>query len=456
MLITMSPKNIQPSAGSIIRLMRSIGQDLQWMGLVDWDEEVIVNGDSVIPVASASVGAEGPIPPKTAKQKLAKKNELKAKSTLMLAIPDKHLLKFHACKDAKSLWEAIKNRFGGNKESKKMQKTILKQNYENLAASSQEGLDKTYDSLEQYCLNHENPISVLDTFKVWMICTKFEKILSSTNKAVNTAYDVSTVSSKGQASSSTYADDVIRVVAVETPANVLVVTDGMGYDWNYQAEEGPTYFALMAHTSSGSSSSSSSDTEREVLNKANLEIIGYQIGLESLEARIVVMEKTEAVYGRKSFKDQRSKNLAKLINSQISAKDKTGLGYDGQMNESELNNIQMNESELVHSLVTPSAISFKDCESDSDDDCVIRSSADQSKPKYTKINFFKSGENVKFVNKENTHRQAEYLKKSQSPRSNRRNLNGMMTQKLENGFEFIKKACLVLWEFSFNHLITEL
>ncbi|GKB25723.1 hypothetical protein Tco_0865124, partial [Tanacetum coccineum] len=57
--------------------------------------EVIVNGDSVIPVASASAGAEGPIPPKTA--------ELKAKSTLMLAIPDEHLLKFHACKDAKSL-----------------------------------------------------------------------------------------------------------------------------------------------------------------------------------------------------------------------------------------------------------------------------------------------------------------------------------------------------------------
>ncbi|GJY66886.1 hypothetical protein Tco_0469124 [Tanacetum coccineum] len=108
--------------------------------------EVIVNGDSVSPVASASTGgAEGPIPPKTAKQKLARKNELKAKSTLMLAIPDEQLLKFHAYKDARSLWEAIKNRFGGNKESKKMQKTILKQNYENFATSNQEGLDKTYD-----------------------------------------------------------------------------------------------------------------------------------------------------------------------------------------------------------------------------------------------------------------------------------------------------------------------
>nr|GEY93043.1 hypothetical protein [Tanacetum cinerariifolium] len=71
--------------------------------------EVIVNGDLVSSVASA--GAKGPIPPKIAEQKLAKKNELKAKSPFMLAIPDEHLLKFYACKDAKSLWEAIKNRF---------------------------------------------------------------------------------------------------------------------------------------------------------------------------------------------------------------------------------------------------------------------------------------------------------------------------------------------------------
>nr|GEV74948.1 ribonuclease H-like domain-containing protein [Tanacetum cinerariifolium] len=59
--------------------------------------EVIVNDDSVSSVTSA--GAEGHIPPKTTEQKLARKNELKAKSTLMLAIPDEHLLKFHACKD---------------------------------------------------------------------------------------------------------------------------------------------------------------------------------------------------------------------------------------------------------------------------------------------------------------------------------------------------------------------
>ncbi|GJZ32231.1 hypothetical protein Tco_0577667 [Tanacetum coccineum] len=64
--------------------------------------EVIVNGDAPA-IASASAGTEGLIPPKTAEQKLARKNELKAKSTLLLAIPDEHLLNFHGIKDAKTL-----------------------------------------------------------------------------------------------------------------------------------------------------------------------------------------------------------------------------------------------------------------------------------------------------------------------------------------------------------------
>nr|GFB45938.1 hypothetical protein [Tanacetum cinerariifolium] len=53
-------------------------------------------------------------------------------------------------------------------------------------------------------------------------------------------------------------DNTRRVISVETPANALVVTDEMGYDYSYQAKEGPSDFALMAHSSSGSSSS---DTE---------------------------------------------------------------------------------------------------------------------------------------------------------------------------------------------------
>ncbi|GKA87189.1 ribonuclease H-like domain-containing protein, partial [Tanacetum coccineum] len=69
---------------------------------------VIVNGDTP---AIASASTEGPISPKTAEQKLVRKNELKAKSTLLLSIPEEHLLKFHGIKDEKTLWEAINTRF---------------------------------------------------------------------------------------------------------------------------------------------------------------------------------------------------------------------------------------------------------------------------------------------------------------------------------------------------------
>ncbi|GKB31037.1 hypothetical protein Tco_0870438 [Tanacetum coccineum] len=118
--------------------------------------EVIVNDDAP-DIASASAGTKGHIPSKAAKQKLARKNELKAKNTLLLAIPDEHLLKFHGIKDAKTLCEAInyypqldnETRFGGNKESKKIQKTILKQQDENFTASRSEGLDKTYDRFQK-------------------------------------------------------------------------------------------------------------------------------------------------------------------------------------------------------------------------------------------------------------------------------------------------------------------
>ncbi|GJV32004.1 hypothetical protein Tco_1392404 [Tanacetum coccineum] len=167
---------------------------------------------------------------------------------------------------------------------------------------------------------------------------------NSTNEAVNTVHEVSNASSQGQASSSTYADDVMfsffanqcnssqldnedleqidnddleemdikwqvamltmrvkrflkktgknlnfngketgnrnrdaprRNALMDTStANALVVQDGIGsYDWSFQAEEGITNFALMAYTSQG-----------------------YQMGLESLEARIVIHEKNEAVY----------------------------------------------------------------------------------------------------------------------------------------------------------------
>nr|GEV46006.1 hypothetical protein [Tanacetum cinerariifolium] len=62
---------------------------------------------------------------------------------------DEHLARFHGIKDAKTLWAAIKTRFDGNAESKKMQKNVLKQKFEIFSVSNSEGLDKGYDRFQR-------------------------------------------------------------------------------------------------------------------------------------------------------------------------------------------------------------------------------------------------------------------------------------------------------------------
>nr|GFD33560.1 hypothetical protein [Tanacetum cinerariifolium] len=88
--------------------------------------EVILNGDSPVPTRIVE-GVVQPVAPITAKQKLARKNELKARGTLLMALSKKHQLKFNSHKDAKALMKAIEKRFRGNTETKKVQKTLLKQ-----------------------------------------------------------------------------------------------------------------------------------------------------------------------------------------------------------------------------------------------------------------------------------------------------------------------------------------
>nr|GEZ63821.1 hypothetical protein [Tanacetum cinerariifolium] len=90
-----------------------------------------------------------PVAPTTAEQKLARKNELKARGTLLMALPDKHQLNFNPHKDAKTLMEDIEKRFGGNTKTKKVQKTLLKQQFENFSGSSSEGLDQIHDRLQK-------------------------------------------------------------------------------------------------------------------------------------------------------------------------------------------------------------------------------------------------------------------------------------------------------------------
>ncbi|GJS19734.1 hypothetical protein Tco_0448366 [Tanacetum coccineum] len=75
--------------------------------------------------------------------------ERKARTILLMAIPKEHLRRFHGMDDAKEIWEAIRTRFGGNANSKKMQKAVLKQQFEAFTISSSEGLEKGNDKFQQ-------------------------------------------------------------------------------------------------------------------------------------------------------------------------------------------------------------------------------------------------------------------------------------------------------------------
>ncbi|GKD16937.1 ribonuclease H-like domain-containing protein [Tanacetum coccineum] len=75
------------------------------------------------------------LPPKTAEEILAGEKERRERTTLLMAIPEDHLAKFHKMTGAKEMWDAIKSRFGDNDKSKKMQKYILKQQFEGFSVS---------------------------------------------------------------------------------------------------------------------------------------------------------------------------------------------------------------------------------------------------------------------------------------------------------------------------------
>ncbi|GKD48770.1 hypothetical protein Tco_1277746 [Tanacetum coccineum] len=117
-----------------------------------WD--VIENGNSFKPASQTTTNAEGSsttlIPgPVTTNKKTQKKNDVKARSMLLMALPNEHLMTFNQYKDAKTLFAAIQTRFGGNDTTKKTQKTLLKQIYENFSAPSTKSLDSIFNRIQK-------------------------------------------------------------------------------------------------------------------------------------------------------------------------------------------------------------------------------------------------------------------------------------------------------------------
>ncbi|GJT81773.1 hypothetical protein Tco_1056115, partial [Tanacetum coccineum] len=317
--------------------------------------------------------------------------ERKAKSIMLLAILDEYQLRFHAIKDAKTLWAAIKSRFGGNVKSKKMQKNVLKQQFKNFYVTDTEGLDKAYDKFQKLIsllevhgaavfnedankkflkalpsswnnvaliMSNKDGIDDLDIDDLYNNLKVFEADIKGSSGSSSNSQNVAFLSAEDTSSSNEVNtanddedleqidhDDLEEIdlkwqVAMlsmrvkrfykktrrklifngkepigfdKTKDNALIVQDGLGYDWSYIAQDEPTEFALMTYTAN----SSGSDTKFKKYKKSNfgrfakiILIIGIRVnqrlleesillGLESIEAQLVVHQKNEAVYEEK-------------------------------------------------------------------------------------------------------------------------------------------------------------
>nr|GEX31140.1 ribonuclease H-like domain-containing protein [Tanacetum cinerariifolium] len=273
-------------------------------------KEVILNGDSPIPTRVIE-GVVQPVAPTTAEQRLARKNELKARGTLLMALPDKHQLKFNIHKDAKTLMEAIEKSLPTEWRTH----TLIWRNKIDLEDQS---LDDLFNSLKIYVAKVKSSFSArTSTQNITFVSSQNT---DSTNESVSAVASVSAASTKilvyalpnmdtlsnaegileeidlpqwglicqrWSATTATgqghfarecrlpkdtrrnvLAEPQRRNVPVDTStSNALVLQcDGVGnYDWSFQAEKEPTNYALMAFTSS---SSSSFDSEVASCSKA--------------------------------------------------------------------------------------------------------------------------------------------------------------------------------------------
>ncbi|GJT68695.1 hypothetical protein Tco_1020175 [Tanacetum coccineum] len=126
-----------------------LSKNQMYLQCIDYTLWEIVENDNAPIVTKTVDGKETVIPPTSVEKKAQRRAKLKARSTLLMALHNEHQLKFNSYKDAKTLMQANENRFGGNTAKKKTQKNLLKQQYENFAASSIEVIEQTYERLQK-------------------------------------------------------------------------------------------------------------------------------------------------------------------------------------------------------------------------------------------------------------------------------------------------------------------
>nr|GEU42482.1 hypothetical protein [Tanacetum cinerariifolium] len=175
------------------------------------------------------------IAPITAEQKLAKKNELKAHGTLLMALPDKHQLKFNSHKYAKTLMEAIEKRFGLDQIHDRLQKLVSQLEIHGVSLSQEDVNMKFLRSLPTNWKTHTliwrnktdlEEKSLDDLFNSLKIYeTKVKHTSSTSNESQNLAFV-----SSSQTDSTTDSVSVVvhvSVVGLTLPASPLPNVDSL-------------------------------------------------------------------------------------------------------------------------------------------------------------------------------------------------------------------------------------
>nr|GEX71818.1 ribonuclease H-like domain-containing protein [Tanacetum cinerariifolium] len=272
--------------------------------------EVILNGDSPAPTRVID-GILQPVAPTTDKQRLARKNELKARETLLMGLPDKRQLKFNTHKDAKTLMEAIEKRFGANREIKKRTHTLIWRNKTDLEEQS---LDDLFNSLKIYEAEVKSSSSASTT-------TQNIAFVSSSNtdittKPVSTATSVSSISAKIPIYPLPNVDSLSNAViylffASQSNSPQLDNDDLKQTDVDDLEEmdlKWKGHFARECRSPKDTRRNGVAEPQRRnvpvetstsnalVSQYDEFDAISYQTGLESVEARLLVYQQTEYVF----------------------------------------------------------------------------------------------------------------------------------------------------------------
>ncbi|GJT80371.1 ribonuclease H-like domain-containing protein [Tanacetum coccineum] len=355
--------------------------------------EVIENGDSWVSVSQTTeengITVTKMSTPVTVEEKTKKKNDVKARGLLLMALPNEHQLTFSQYPDAKSMFAAIETRFGGNAATKKTQKTLLKQQYENFSATSTESLDSIFNRLQKIASGVQN------------LAFMTAPSSSSTNDANTASSQVSTTSpsvntASPQVCTASVSDNTVYAFMVENP-------NGSNVDVTTVNKLGP--FARSS--------------EHQEARKA----ITYKRGLILIEAQLVTYRKNESLkkLSKKKkaidFKIEKfgkaSKDLDQLLGSQITDKNNSKENSDKSLVKEQVSHVK---SSFIEGCGSNTSKSVSE----------IEPKAVRKPVKYAK------------------------MYRSQRPRGNQRNWNNQKSQQLGSDFVMNNKACFVCG--SFDHL----